>query len=48
MLSGGNKNGRLEYCRSYRPTDIEWEVTPGVIGLAASLLCFGLDRIAKR
>ena len=32
----------------YWPTGIEWAVTIGVIGLAAALLCFGLDRIAKK
>ena len=32
----------------YWPTSIEFAVTLGVIGLAAALLCFGLDRIAKR
>ena len=32
----------------YWPTGIEWMVTAGVLGLAAALLCFGLDRIAKR
>ena len=31
----------------YWPTGIEWMVTLGVIGLAAALLCFGLDRLAK-
>ena len=32
----------------YWPTGIEWMVTIGVIGLAAALLCFGLDRICKK
>ncbi|MBR2789713.1 MAG: polysulfide reductase NrfD [Eggerthellaceae bacterium] len=32
----------------YWPTGIEWMVTLGVIGLAAALLCFGLDRICKK
>ena len=31
----------------YWPTGIEWMVTIGVIGHAAALLCFGLDRLAK-
>ena len=32
----------------YWPTSIEWMVCLGVIGLAGALLCFGLDRIAKK
>ena len=32
----------------YWPTGIEWVVTIGVIGLAAALLCFGLDKICKK
>ena len=32
----------------YWPTGIEWMVTLGVIGLAAALLCFGLDKICKK
>ena len=32
----------------YWPTGIEWMVTIGVIGLAAALLCFGLDKICKK
>ena len=32
----------------YWPTSIEWMVCLGVLGLAAALLCFGLDRIAKK
>ena len=32
----------------YWPAPIEWAVCLGVIGLTAALLCFGLDRIAKK
>ena len=44
--SRGQKNS-IAASLIYWPTGIEWMVTLGVIGLAAALLCFGLDRLAK-